>query len=165
MYGDPIVLTSYSHIRKEISILLEKNTYPSHSKNQLQYKLSSYKSEATIFLPFSWLKNHRYGTGISEKNVVSLNMYIQHHFEISFFVFIMERINNDKRFNGMTNIIEEFANHYNIMIDEDITMDAIVKIAFRLRNKFCNPSPAPTAPKKKIRYQQCYQQNLFAPND
>ena len=161
MYGEPIRLTSFSHLQKEISILVEKNIYPNYSKDQLKNKLTSYKVEATVLLPYSWLKNYRHGTGISEKNTVSLNNYIQHHFEISFFVFICDRLNNAKRFNGITNIIEEFANHYNIVIDEDITMDALTKISFRLRNKFCNPQPQPTTPKKAIEYRIYHQPSLF----
>ena len=161
MYGNPIRLTSYCHLRKEISILLEKNIYPHHSKAQLEYKLSNYKTACTILLPFSWLKNRDYGVGLSEKNVVSLNEYIQLHFEVCFFTFLMDRLSRNHRFNTVNESIEEFANHYNIIIDEDITMEALVKMSFRLRKKFCNPIPAITTPKKVVRYQPCHQPSLF----
>ena len=162
MYGDPIRLTAYCPLRKEISILLEKNIFPRHSKSQLEYKLTGYKTECTLLLPFSWLKNREFGTGISEKNVVSLNEYIQDHFEVCFFCFLIDRINRNKRFNTVTNTIEEFAKYYNIVIDEDITMDALVKIAARLRKKIIDPVPAPNATKKIITYQHFNQQNLFS---
>ena len=112
MYGDPIRLTSYSPLRKEITILLEKNIFPRHSKAQLQYKLTGYKSECTLLVPYSWLKKREFGTGISEKNVVSLNEYLQDRFEMQFFIFITARIYIDKRFNTINHIIEQFADRF-----------------------------------------------------
>ena len=161
MYGHPIRITTRTPLRNEIAILLEKNIFPRHSKEQLQYKLTSYKTECTILLPYSWLKNREFGTGLSEKNAVSLNEFIHWQFEMYFFQFITSRIYIDKRFNSINNIIEQFADHLNIIIDEDITMDALTKIAFRLREKLCTPKTQPITQKLVVQYHIYRQPSLF----
>jgi len=98
--------------------------------------LAEYSGSIKLTFPYHWLTGYHYGCAIKEKNTIFINKEIQFRFETKLYLFIERNSIPDKRYKKLNEAIDAFAAKYNIVIDEDISWDELVKMVQRVRLKF-----------------------------
>ena len=121
-----------------IAICLEKNVLPDMNKQTVTNYLVDYTTTIKLKFPYHWLLHSYYGCTIKDKNTIFINKEIQHRFEQKLYLYVERHSIPDKRYKKLNEAIESFAAKYNIIIDEDISWDALVKLVYRLRIKHDN---------------------------
>jgi hypothetical protein len=132
-FGTPIKLGIDSYIGMSMACVLEKNVYSDRNKKIMQTNLVQLNCQCKIYLPISWLKHYRYGTGIEEKKQIFINNLIEYEFERELCLFVQTNIKHGVRVKGYKEALEMFAALFNLEIDQDITYENLRKIEYRFR--------------------------------
>ena len=92
------------------------------------------ENNTLIKLPKSWF--NKYGTGLKSFHSVQLHQHLENEFEAALFMTV-EIFTNRTRYTGINDLLEnKIATSYNIKIDKDITMDALIKKVYRVRKEY-----------------------------
>jgi hypothetical protein len=131
-FGSPMYIRLQDVIGLFIAAVLEKNVYPDLNAVKAHNARLKLTTSIELWLPRQWLLNYRYGTDIPEKKILFINNAIEQMFQRDLHLYYTYNINNYK---NKEFLFEAFCNQYNIIIDEDVTMDALIKMEYRYRNK------------------------------
>jgi len=134
-FGSPIQFGLDDFFGMVIASVMDKNVYPNRSHKEIKVNFDKYDVEAKIFLPFCWLKYYRYGNGVEPKKAVFINKMLEHSFENELYTYVRMHTKKDIRYRGYIPAYESFAQLYNLVIDEDITLENLQKTEYRFRKK------------------------------
>ncbi|MFC4230599.1 hypothetical protein ACFOW1_01765 [Parasediminibacterium paludis] len=132
IYGPKIIINTNDSIGMFISAMLDKNVYPDKNRKIIHKAFSKYEHNVDLYVSKHWLKKYYYGTALPNKQAVYVNRFLFHMFERELYMYC-ETLAAAKITRQQS--LEMFCNKHNIVIDEDITMDNIVKIEYRYREK------------------------------
>lgn len=146
LYGNPLRFTSDNEfgiclaafLHRPVSNLFNTDpvpvlAYKSHDNKQiLKMRLDSYESFIDIHLPKTFLTERRGGFDIKDQHVIVLNKLFEKKFEADLW-----RLCTVMNILGVEikEALTEVAESYNIVIDEDITYEALKQKEFRYRKK------------------------------
>ena len=75
------------------------------------------------------------GITLTPDHIIQINTFLENDFSDRLAIFIWSRIQHNTRYKGYKKALTDFADRYNILIDEDITFDGLKKIEYRTRKK------------------------------
>ncbi len=102
-----------------------------YSKEQREKQLSNYDGEIRFQISTSKVKS--YGLIATANSVILINRFFEHYFGRELYHHVKEVEKNDGRYKGFNIAIEDFANKHNIILEEDISMEALQKLYKRHR--------------------------------
>jgi hypothetical protein len=102
-----------------------------YSADQRSRQLSKY--DGKIQFQFTTSKVKSYGVTASANSVILINRYFDHYFGRELYHHVKEVEKNAGRYKGFKAAIEDFAEKHNIVLEEDITMEALLKLYNRHR--------------------------------
>lgn len=133
-YSQPLRLDNSSLLGTVVYSLLSKPRFDSRTPlkdRNLQY--SFYTQKLQCVAPISML--YDIGNGITDDHAIQINRFLEKDFEERMHIYVSKNIVEGKRRCGYYKAIEEFANHYNIIIDTDISLEGLIKIHYRYRKR------------------------------
>ena len=131
-YGNPINFNGNDDLGRFVFGLLEKNA---SVENKLYLgEKKDLKNDSFFLIPFSWGKSFK--LGLSENQIKLLNRELLNIFEFHLYLFFIHTTLPNMRYMNKNITLELFAKKYNILIDEDISWDAFIKMEYRLRKKY-----------------------------
>lgn len=135
--GKPIYFDSQSMLCQVIRAYLQNRNKSGLSRQQMQTAVSTRDALLEIKVPLNAKNLKVIGYYISEDNVVLINRFLEQCFETALQKFIKEYTAKatSNRFRDYKGAYLAFAEHYNIVLDEDITYEGLKKIEFRSREK------------------------------
>lgn len=136
-YGDPAVFGFDDEFGPFIALALDKNVFSDRNYQVIHKAFDKYTEQLTCFLPKSWIKHYRYGTGIAPKKVVALNKLLEKFFEKELAMYC--KVHTKHKVERKT-AIEDFCKDNGIDIEYDITFENLKKTEFRYRQKIFNNS-------------------------
>ena len=145
-YGSPFYINFNDVLGYFIALALEKTVYPNLRTVDTHNAVTKLNAKIEIYLPRLWLTKYYYGTTFPDKKILFLNDAIEKMFQSELYQYVQH---NREKYVTKEEAIISFCNHYNIIIDEDVTMDALLKMEYRFRIKKQNP-PNLSFPKKTI---------------
>jgi len=127
IFGDPVKADRSSSVGCFLNSILTKNTY--ESRNIGDVFDTKYMHDHIPFMINKFQFTH-IGFDVPKDKVLELNRYLENMFEEMLYSYCHVRIDiNPER----KKLIEEFVRLYKIEVDEDISMDALVKMEYRFR--------------------------------
>jgi hypothetical protein len=109
-----------------------------HRKEMLRLRTDKFDAAMNIHLPITILTERRGGFEISDQHTITINKLFEQRFEEDLWKFcLIENIKDVET----KDALEKFCDLYNIVIDEDITYEAIKKKEWRYRKKMKNSAP------------------------
>ncbi len=137
-------LQKFIHAQEGPSINNRKQSFVWHIiRPYLTYKVisghryddisKSFPGTISINIPKSNVKI--YGLYPRLSTIGFINKVLGMHFGRELSSFVHSYLNNDGRYRGYNSAIIEFCRQHDIIIDEDISMDALKKLEFRHRKK------------------------------
>jgi hypothetical protein len=133
-YGDPISINNRSHIGVFLIGVMSKENFSTRmafDKKDIRYKFFTEKIQCVA--PVSLMS--RYGYYLSEDQVIQINRYFETLFEEQLYFYVQRNIDTTKRRSGYEKAIENFADFYNIELNEKVSFDCLKKIEYRFRKK------------------------------
>lgn len=121
-------------------VINNKNYYWTLIRPYITYRINTgHKTTITdtsfgkikIKLPQS--KMRAYGVQPRPGTVGAINQVLNDYFSLELSYFVHTWLKNDGRYKGFKSAIHEFCKMHNIVIDEDISFDALKKLEFRNR--------------------------------
>lgn len=94
----------------------------------------SFPAEIRIQLPKSAVKI--YGLQLRPESIIYINNILGDYFAIQLAFWVQMQTKADGRYKGFNPAIHDFCRMHDIIIDEDISLDALKKMEFRKRNSF-----------------------------
>jgi hypothetical protein len=143
LYGDPahnkqIFFTTDNLFGICIAAFLFRPIKFHHRKEMLRLRTDKFDATLQIHLPITILTERRGGFEISDAHTITLNKLFENRFEEDLWKFCL--VENIKEVETK-DALEKFCTLYNIVIDEDITYEAIKKKEWRYRKKMNNCAP------------------------
>lgn len=131
--GNTIYWKGTSPLCMILRAFLVNKTPIGYSSSRLHNAVSCRRSIITMYVPIS--KMGTVGTYISPDNVILINRLLEDWFEKTFLSFVQVQVKKDGRYRGYKDAIESFVALYNIDVEEDISMDGLIKMEQRSRKK------------------------------
>jgi hypothetical protein len=143
LYGNParnkeIVFTTDNLFGICIAASLFRPLQFHHRKELLKLRTDKFDARMDIHLPITFLTERRGGFAISDAHTITINKLFENRFEEDLWKFCLLKNIQDVE---TKDALEEFCQLYNIVIDEDITYEAIKKKEWRYRKKMKNSAP------------------------
>lgn len=139
-YGAPIPLTHQTLIGSAVLGFLSKEVPADTKKMDTDLRFKHFTKQVWFTLPQHHVNKGRHGLNISDPQIISLNRYFENEFEESMFHccnYIQLASSTIQR----KQALEIFVGRFGIEIDEDITMDCLIKTDYRTRKNFPTISP------------------------
>ena len=132
IYGSMFILSMDDPLGMFIAGVMDKNVYPDKNRVVIYRAFCKYTHHINIYVSRRWLIKYYYGTDLEDKKVVFINKFLQLFFEreLNLYCETMKAVRIDRQ-----TALEQFLQKHNILEDEDITKDNIVKIEYRYRQK------------------------------
>lgn len=73
------------------------------------------------------------GFDISPQAINNINRFLENYFQESLYIWCANRVDEFNRYAGYKSYIEDFAEYYELDLFEDITLDALLKMEYRMR--------------------------------
>ena len=134
--GYPINYSSNNMLCMIVRAYLQNKCRSGLSKQQLQTAVASRNECVEIKIPRSEKNIRTIGTYISSDNIILINRFLEFWFEAALHEFIRNYTKgNIGRYRGLKDAYVAFADHYNIILEEDISFEGLKKIDYRNRLK------------------------------
>lgn len=132
LYGESLIFERYDYYGMVIASSLVRSVYPERAKELINQALDKYPDAMVFHMPLQWLKKGYYGTDVDEKHSLFINKMIEEKFEdhLCSFCKLYTQMGIEKK-----QAIEEFCTEHNLEIDQDISMDNLIKTEYRHRLK------------------------------
>jgi hypothetical protein len=145
LYGDPIIFTTRNLLGIIIAPLLKRPVKFQHSTEVLQKRAFKFADTLEIKCHKRFIRHRKFGIFINDRQAISVNLFFENQFREDLWKFcrLMSFLDVE-----ITDAIEEFCTIHGIVIDEDITMDAIVQKERRFRRLIEENAPQLSAKKK-----------------
>lgn len=129
--GMPLLSVNRSIIWKVIRPYLQYKVHDNRSHQQRQLKMIKLKGAIVIRVSMNKVKT--YGITPRAGAVILISEFLDHYFaqELYWYVKVVET--KEGRYKGFKKTIEEFATRYGIILDEDISFDALERMYRRHR--------------------------------
>lgn len=133
LYGSPLVFTTKNHFGMIVASSLEKPIEFHHKKEVLKRRTDKYDATLQIHCPKTFFKKRRFGLDTSEKQTITINKLVETQFEEELWktALYMQAMAGSE----IKEALEYFCRNHNIIIDEDITYEALKQKEFRFRKK------------------------------
>ncbi len=142
--GSPVLFTSRSMLCMIIRAYMENKNHTGLSKKQLQTSINARTATIVVQLPMRSM--HYVGTSVRPDSIILINQFLEMWFGKALLDFMKQTANRPGRYKGFNEAYYEFAQAYGIEIEEDISLDALKKMDYRLRhrggNDFTNLVPS-----------------------
>jgi hypothetical protein len=128
LYGSPVQANNKSTLGILINLTLEKQTYEQAFSQSFTDRYYTDQLQISIS---AWQFTNK-GFDIPPPKVKVINKIMEQRFEEAMLDFVSTRINQPGA--ERRRLIEAFAEHYGISLEEDISLDALVKTERRMRS-------------------------------
>lgn len=131
-YGSPIRINNTTTLGALMVGLLQKpnfNTCYPVSKKDIRFL---YLTQSIQFIGDirDW---YIIGSTLTDEHIIQVNTFLENDFADRLSVFVWSQMNHQARYKGINEAIEQFARHYNIIIDTDISFEGLKKMEYRRR--------------------------------
>lgn len=134
--GTPIEFKGTSMFCLILRAYMENKSYTGFSKTQLETAIGYRTATVQIIIPIK--KIYTIGTEISPDGILLINRFLESLFERALVKFMNENTSADGRYKGFKEAYVAFAKLYSIDLEEDITLDGLKQMDYRLRKKIEN---------------------------
>ncbi len=129
--GDPIQAINKSMLWMVLRPYLEYKTGDSLSKKAREKQLSKLKDKIDIRISISSVKT--YGIHIRKSNIIIVNKFLDFYFAKELYWFVRPYESAPGRYKGYKNAIQRFCDSVGIVIEQDISLNALQKLYHRHR--------------------------------
>ncbi len=147
LYGSPVIFNADNYFGIVMMGLLERPVRHQESPKVLKFRVfDKFDSTITIYLPKWWLTKYQFGHSLSNNHIISINKLFEQRFEEDLF----KHCNLASIYKiDIKKAIEQFCVQHLIVIEEDISYDALKKKEYRYRKE--KEKTAELSPKKPFR--------------
>lgn len=132
LYGETALADKNSTLGLICQTSLTKQLYD--NRHQLKsFESKGYSSVYTIQIN-RW-QFDRIGFGLTDQAINNINHFLENYFQESLYIWCANRVDEFNRYAGYRTHIEDFAEHYELDLFEDISMDALQKMEYRFRTR------------------------------
>jgi hypothetical protein len=131
--GSPLEFRGSSMLCMIIRAFMENKSYTGLSQNQLQTAVSSRTAKLEILVPIK--KMYTIGASLRPDGIVLINQFLEEWFERALIKFMDSAVKKEGRYKGYRDAYYAFASAYGIDLEEDITLDGLKQMEYRLRKK------------------------------
>lgn len=130
--GNPFRIAKENFVWKLIRPYMVYKVPPGWHRHEDFDKL--YPAQIRLQLPMSAIKF--YGLHIGKSETAMINNVLSDYFSIQLYYFVELNTSRDGRYRGINRAIEKFCEQHQIIIEQDIYIDALQKIFFRRKQSF-----------------------------
>lgn len=131
LYGSPIVFTTRTYFGTSLLGYLNTRLYTQHESLTFQ-KFNTFSCNLQVMLPNYWVNERKYMIYLTQTNIIYLNKHFEEKFEEDLYRFCLLQTSKGMQ---RQKTIELFCNLHNIELDQDISLDALIKKEFRQRKQ------------------------------
>lgn len=131
-YGSYITINNSHTLGALIIGLLQKPSFNCRY-NKINQSIRYQQFTASIQLHFDKQYLYHYGLVLTPDHIIQINTFLENDFSDRLAIFTWSRIQHNTRYKGYSKALMDFADQYNIIIDQDITFDGLKKIEYRTR--------------------------------
>lgn len=147
-YGNPVQLGAKNTLGCLINALLSGSNHrakfsPHHADLRFKYLTGGIHCAAPLS---EMLRGKTFG--LSLDNILVINQFLENEFEEKLYFYCQRQANWQKRRSGIDAAIEAFAKFYGILLDEEITYEALKKMEYRTRQRKLKKIFAEMSPQK-----------------
>ena len=136
LYGETVVVSSgkvdtNKYFGAMLAVLVEKRVnLVRRSAEEIKSRFDKLTVHLEVQLPIWYLKEYKFGNGLSNESAITLTKLFEERFEEELFMFcqLFQMCGTE-----IKDSLEMFCNQYNIIIDEDISFDSLKKKEYRFR--------------------------------
>lgn len=133
-YGNPVPINNSSALSALIRGLLAKPGYNvKYASSQENLRLRYLTAHIACSAPVSQMP--QLGYALTTDHIIQINAFLEEDFKERLQLFVAKTANWQARRSGIDQAIEAFANHYGIIIDDEITFDGLKKMEYRARTQ------------------------------
>ena len=154
LYGSPVVFTKENYFGMSVLGFMDRKFYFRESKELVHRYFDKFSDPMQMYFPRWWMLQAHYGTDLPPQNIVSINKLFEERFEGDM---CMHALLHSICGVQIKDALEDFCNLHHIIIDEDISYDALIKKESRTRKNFTKEFIANLSSQKTVMLQK----NLF----
>jgi hypothetical protein len=153
VYGNPVQLKYNTNLGILVLCLLEKDHFTvDMNKEKMDVRLSYMNDKIGIITPLS--KMQKRGFSLTNNKIIAINRFIETEFQQELYKYCRDNKQDRSWRPGIDKSIHAFAEQFGILVDIDITFEALKKAEYRyrknLQEKLATFVPPPSRPSSSM---------------